>query len=271
MGDLTLGQYFPGESVIHRMDPRMKLILSLFFLVLIFQADSGISYLLTVCFLVAVMRLSCVPLRMYLKCLKPVWFVVVFIALINLFSYPENPIVSFWIVKISLAGILSAVRMALRIVLLMLSTSILTYTTSPVLIAGGLEGLLSPLAKIGVPVRDFSMMLTTALRFIPTLADETGKIINAQKARGADFETGGLIKRARAVVPVIIPLFVSCFRHADELAEAMQCRCCGKTQNKRTRYIVYRLRGLDFAAFGITAAVLVGVILLRNIRIAGLV
>lgn len=271
MGDLTLGQYFPGDSVIHRMDPRMKLILSLFLLVLIFQADSAIGYLLTVSFLVTVMRLSEVPLKMYLKCLRPVWFVVVFIALINLFSYPNDPIVSFWIVKISLAGIFNAVRMALRIVLLMLATSILTYTTSPVLIAGGLEGLLSPLAKIGVPVRDFSMMLTTALRFIPTLADETGKIINAQKARGADFETGGPIKRARAIVPVIIPLFVSCFRHADELAEAMQCRCYGNTQNIRTRYIVYRLCAKDFAACGITIAVLVGVILLRSVRIFGLI
>ena len=269
ISDITLGQFFPGRSILHRLDPRMKLVLVIVLIAAVFTADSVISYLLVASFAFVMMILSDVPVKMYIKSLKPIWFVVVLIALLNLFTYPDDPILSFWILKISVKGILYAVKMALRIVLLMIVTSALTYTTSPVLIAGGLEGLLYPLTLLHVPVHDFSMMLTIALRFIPTLTDETEKIINAQKARGADFETGKLSKRVRAVVPIIVPLFVSCFRHADELAEAMMCRCYTGAAEGRTKYVLYKLSVADFIALAVCVLLLGAVIVLNTLLLWG--
>lgn len=269
IGDITLGQYFPGNSVLHRLDPRMKLVLCVLAIACIFTASSALSYAVAVVFTFAVVALSGVPVKMYAKSLKPLVLVILFIAFFNLFAYPEDPLFTVWVFSVSVQGIVFAVKMAVRLILLMLVTSALTYTTSPILLAGGLESLLTPLALIGVPVHDFAMMLTIALRFIPTLTDETEKIVNAQKARGADFENGGLIKRVKSVVPIIVPLFVSCFRHADELAEAMLCRCYTGSARGRTRYVRYTLRVSDFVALALAVGILVLVIFTNRVMLGG--
>ena len=220
--DITLGQFFPGNSVIHKLDPRMKLILVVFYIVILFVMKSALSYLLATVFTLVLMILSKISFKTYFKGLKPLLIIVIITGIINLFYGKGDPLVQFWVFKITADGILNASKMILRIALLVISTAMLTYTTSPVLLTGGLEQLLSPLKVIKVPVHEFSMMITIALRFIPTLTEETDKIISAQKARGADFESGNLLKRVKAIVPIIIPLFISSFRRADELAVAME-------------------------------------------------
>ena len=265
--DITLGQYFAADSVIHKLDPRGKILLLIMYIVALFMADSFFSYLFLAVTVVTFVILSKIPLRMYLRGLRPLLIIILLTAILNIFFSSGNVVFSFWIIKITDRGIINAVSMISRIFMLVIVTSMLTYTTSPIVLTSGLERLLSPLQKIKIPVHEFSMMLTIALRFIPTILEETDKIMNAQKARGADFESGNLVKRAKALVPIIIPLFISAFRRADELAVAMECRCYSGNSSSRTRYIRYRFKTSDFVAFVILAAMIAGVVFLNTLKI----
>ena len=226
--DITLGQFFPGKSLLHKLDPRMKLILMIAFVVGTFNAKTALAYCFCLLFTLILVLISRIKVSVILKGIKPIVFVILLTAVFNLFLVKGDgePLVSFWRFSIYREGVAYAVMLAVRIICIITGTSVLlTYTTSPIALTDGLERLLSPLKKLKVPVHDFSMMMTMALRFIPTLVEETDKIMNAQKARGADFSSGGLIKRAKALIPVMIPLFVSSFHRAEELAIAMECRC----------------------------------------------
>ena len=262
--DITLGQYFPGNSVIHRLDPRTKLILLVVYIVALFMAKGAIAYGLMFLFLVAVIKISTIPVKSIVKDMKPLVMILVFTGILNLFFIQEGPVlVDFWIIIITVGGLTRAVFMMARILMLITCTFLLTYTTSPISLTDGLETLMNPLKKIGVPVHELSMMMCIALRFIPTLIEETDKIMCAQKARGADFETGKLTDRVKALVPILVPLFVSAFRRADELATAMECRCYQGGEG-RTKMKLLRYKRWDFQAYGVAALVLVGVIVLRN-------
>ena len=248
ISDITLGQFFPGYSPIHKLDPRTKILLAVLYIVTVFVANNTAAFaflLLVTGLLIAVSRIS---FKVILKSVKPIIFILFFTALINLFMTggEGEPLVSFWIIKIYTEGIVRAVFMALRVIILIVGTSLLlTYTTSPISLTDGLESLLSPLKKIKVPVHTFAMMMSIALRFIPTLVEETEKIMNAQKSRGADFSSGSLAKRAKALVPLLIPLFVSAFKRAEELATAMECRCYRGDYN-RTKLVKLEMRGRDY-------------------------
>ena len=238
--DITLGQFFPGNTIVHRLDPRTKLILVIVYIVALFSAEGVVTYALVFAALAAVVALSKIKLKVILKSMKPLLFIILLTGLLNLFYTQGTPLVSFWIFTITREGIFNALFMVLRIAMLLAGTFMLTYTTSPISLTDGLEKLLNPLKKIKVPVHELSMMMCIALRFIPTLIEETDKIINAQKARGADFETGSIIRRAKALIPILVPLFISSFRRADELAVAMECRCYhggeGRTRLKELHY-----------------------------------
>ena len=223
--DVTLGQYFPGETSVHKLDPRTKLVLVIVYIVALFLAKGAASYALVAACLLAVIGISKIHLKVIVKSLKPLLLIIVLTALLNLFYGSGEPLVQFWIFKITKQGIENAVFMVLRIALLVAGTFMLTYTTSPIALTDGLESLLGPLKKLGAPVHELAMMMCIALRFIPTLIEETDKIMSAQKARGADFESGNLLSRAKALIPILVPLFISAFRRADELATAMECRC----------------------------------------------
>ena len=247
--DITLGQYFPGNSVIHRLDPRAKLIVVILYIVALFVAKSWISYGFLLLFLVGCVKVSGIPPKAIVKGMKPLVIILIFTGVLNLFySEGGRVLVAFWIFTITTEGLKRAIFMVGRILMLITGTFLLTYTTSPISLTDGLESLLNPLKKFRVPVHELAMMMCIALRFIPTLIEETDKIMNAQKARGADFETGSIIDRAKALIPVLVPLFVSSFRRADELATAMECRCYqggeGRTKMKLLRYTRW-----DFYAF----------------------
>ncbi len=262
--DITLGQFFPGRSLIHRLDPRVKLVLTVLYIVLIFLAKNEFCYLAVGIFTIAMVLLSKISIKVILKGIKPILFVLLFTMIINLFftKGEDEPLLSFWRIAIYREGISRAVLMALRVVFLIVGTSVLlTYTTSPIVLTDAIEALLSPLKLIKIPVHDFAMMMTIALRFIPTLIEETDKIMNAQKARGADFSSGSVVRRVKALVPVLIPLFVSSFKRADELATAMECRGY-RGDVGRTKYVRMKMHARDvlvllfFIIFG--AAVVVG-------------
>ena len=260
--DITLGQYFPGNSFIHRLDPRTKLIMLVVYIVALFVAVSWVSYAVMLLFLVTCILISQIPLKSILRGMKPLVVILVFTAVLNLFlTDGETVWVSFWIIKITKEGVVRAVLMLSRILMLVTGTFLLTYTTSPIALTDGLESLLSPLKKLHLPVHELAMMMCIALRFIPTLIEETDKIMSAQKARGADFETGNLLQRVKALIPILIPLFISAFRRADELATAMECRCYhggdGRTKMKLLRYTRW-----DFETFGVGVLLLAGVITL---------
>ncbi len=262
ISDITLGQYFAGNSVLHRLDPRTKIISSILYIVAIFMAKNIFCYALIFAGTLLLVALSGIPLRMILKGLKPIVFILIFTMILNIFwtSGDSEPLVSFWRIKIYWEGILRAVFMALRVIFLIIATSVfLTYTTSPISLTDAIESLLGPLKKIRVPVHEFAMMMTIALRFIPTLVEETEKIMNAQKARGADFTSGSLIRRAKALIPILIPLFVSAFQRAFDLANAMECRCYrgGKGRTKLVK-LQYRVR--DVVAFLLVAVFLAAII-----------
>ena len=223
--DVTLGQFFPGSTPIHKLDPRTKLVLVIVYIVALFLAKWFVSYVVVAAFLAMVIAMSRIRLKVVLKNLKPLLFIILLTAVLNLFYGQGEPIAQFWIFKITKSGLENAIFMVLRISLLVAGTFMLTYTTSPISLTDGLESLLSPLKKLHAPVHELSMMMSIALRFIPTLIEETDKIMSAQKARGADFESGNLLSRAKAMVPILVPLFISAFRRADELATAMECRC----------------------------------------------
>ncbi len=247
LSEMTLGQYFPGDSVIHKLDPRFKIICIILYICALFTADSYAAYIVITATTIAIVLLSRLNVRTIMKSVRPVMFILAFTICANiLWTTGEKPLFEFWIFTIYPEGIRYALLMALRIICLIISTFVLlTYTTAPVALTDAIERLLSPLKKIGLPVHEFSMMMTIALRFIPTLIEETGKIMNAQKARGADFESGNLLKRAKALVPVLIPLFVSAFRRADELASAMECRLYHGGDG-RTRMKIMKARMSDF-------------------------
>ena len=260
--DITLGQYFPGYSFIHRLDPRAKLIMLVVYIVALFVAVSWISYGVMLAFLILCIAVSQIPLKSILKGMKPLLVILVFTGLLNLFlTDGDTVLVSFWVITITLEGIVRAVLMVARILMLVTGTFLLTYTTSPIALTDGLEALMSPLKKLRLPVHELAMMMCIALRFIPTLIEETDKIMSAQKARGADFETGNLLQRVKALIPILIPLFISAFRRADELATAMECRCYhggdGRTKMKLLRYSLW-----DFETFAIGAVLLAGIITL---------
>ena len=262
--DITLGQYFPGNSVIHRLDPRAKLVILVIYIVALFLAVSWLSYGLMLAFLLTCIAISGIPAKSFVRGMKPLIMILVFTGVLNLFfTQGETVLVSFFGITITLEGLVRAVFMVIRILMLITCTFLLTYTTSPISLTDGLEVLLSPLKKIKVPVHELSMMMCIALRFIPTLIEETDKIMSAQKARGADFETGKLTERVKALVPILVPLFVSAFRRADELATAMECRCYQGGEG-RTKMKLLRYKRWDFQAYGVAALVLVGVIVLRN-------
>jgi len=239
--DITLGQYFPGHSPLHRMDPRTKILGICLYIAALFLAKSMVSYGFLFAVLAVLIRISKIPLKSIVRGLKPVVFILVFTALLNIFYTPgEHVLVKFWVMTITLEGVRTAFFMVIRIMMLITGTFLLTYTTSPILLTDGIESLLSPLKKLRVPVHELAMMMSIALRFIPTLIEETDKIMSAQRARGADFETGNLIQRAKALIPLLVPLFISAFRRADELAVAMECRCYhggeGRTRLRQLKY-----------------------------------
>lgn len=260
--DITLGQFFPGSSILHRTDPRMKIILAVMYIVFVFLAKTSAAYLIALGFTMILVLISRIKPSVVLKGLKPLLFIMVFTAFFNIFwtNGASEPLVSFWIVKIYKEGLWFAAVMILRVACILAGTSvILTYTTSPIALTDGLERLLAPLKRIKLPVHEFAMMMTIALRFIPTLIEETDKIMNAQKARGADFNSGGLIKRAKALLPVLIPLFASSFRRAGELATAMECRCY-RGDNGRTRMTKLKYTSVDLFIFVLMSVFGAGVI-----------
>jgi len=238
--DITLGQYFPGNTFVHRLDPRVKLLFAVFYIIALFLANQLLSYVVLIAVLVLCVVVSRIKPKALFKGMKPVLFLVAITGLLNLFYTSGDPIWQWGFLKITVEGIWAAIFMILRIVMLICCTFLLTYTTSPIMLTDGLENLLSPLKKIKVPVHELSMMMSIALRFIPTLIEETDKIMSAQRARGADFDTGNLFQKAKALVPLLVPLFVSSFRRADELAVAMECRCYhggdGRTRLKELHY-----------------------------------
>ena len=240
--DITIGQHFPGNSLVHRFDPRLKLVLTIAYIVLLFAASNPLGLALSILFLAAMYKVAKIPGKMILKSLKPILPIVIFTAVLNLFfvSGEGEPLVHIWFLTIYAEGVRYAVLMAVRVMALIAGTSLLTYTTSPIVLTDAIEQLLKPLGKLHFPVHELAMMMSIALRFIPTLIEETDKIMKAQMARGADFESGNLIQRAKAMVPLLVPLFISAFRRATDLAMAMEARCYrggeGRTKMKPLRY-----------------------------------
>ena len=259
--DITLGQYFPGSSPIHRLDPRAKLIGLILYIVALFLANQWLTYLLAFLVLALVVVLSTVKLRALFRGMKPVVFLLVFTAILNMFYTPGRALASFWIFTLTYEGVVRAFFMVVRILMLISCTFLLTYTTSPLALTDALERLLGPLKKIRFPVHELAMIMSIALRFIPTLIEETDKIMSAQRARGADFDTGNLVQKAKALIPLLVPLFISAFRRADELATAMECRCYHGGEG-RTRMNQLRFRPADglFMAAALLLCVAIGVL-----------
>ena len=252
-GNITLGQFVPGDSAVHRLDPRTKILAMIAYIVLVFLVQSMAAFAVPFLFVALALLLSGVPLSYVWSSLKPMRWLIAFMFLINLFfTQGERVLFSWWIVRVTTEGVRQAVFISLRLILLVAGTSLLTLTTSPIALTDGLERLLKPLARIRFPAHELAMMMTIALRFIPTLLEETDRIRKAQMARGADFESGGLIARARAMVPILVPLFVSAFRRADELAMAMESRCYHGGEG-RTRMRELRLARRDLYAAGTVA------------------
>ncbi len=248
MSNITLGQYFPGSSAIHRLDPRTKILLMLSYIVVVFLVQNIWLFFIPATFTVLVTLLSSVPFSYMLRSLKPMRFLLIFMFLINLLFTPgEQVLWSFWIIRITSEAIQQALFFSLRLILLIGGTSLMTLTTSPISLTDGLERLLKPFARLKFPAHELAMMMTIALRFIPTLMEEATKIRNAQLARGADFESGNIINRAKSMIPILVPLFVSAFRRADDLAMAMESRCYHGGEG-RTRMKVLRFRGADAVA-----------------------
>lgn len=246
--DITIGQYFPGESIVHRFDPRLKIITMIFFIISLFFINTFIPYIFVAIYLLIIIKIANLPLKVVLKGLKPLRWILLITFVINIFFLPGEPLLKLGFLTISKEGLKTACLMAIRLMFLVLGTSLLTYTTSPIELTDGIEALLKPMKKIGVPSHEIAMMMTIALRFIPTLIEETDKIMKAQMARGADFESGNIIKRSKNLVPLLVPLFVNSFRRADELATAMEARCY-RGGVGRTKMKVLVLEKYDYAIF----------------------
>ena len=265
--DITLGQYFPGSTIVHRLDPRTKLVLTVVYIAALFMMNGVLAYVFMLAVLVTCLALSRIKPKAALKGLRPIIFVLVFTAVLQIFfSRGEHVVFEFRGIAISREGLMGAAYMVTRLVMLIVGTFLLTYTTSPIALTDGIEMILNPLKKIKLPIHELAMMMSIALRFIPALIEETDKIISAQKSRGADFETGGLVKRARAILPIIIPLFISAFRRADELAIAMESRCYHGGEG-RTRMTTLKTAGRDYAALLCGACTVAAVIFLGRIDI----
>lgn len=265
--DITLGQYFPGDTVAHRLDPRTKILLVVLYITALFCAKGVVTYAIMAAVLAVCVHISKVGLRALVRGLKPVLFIIVFTGLLNLFFTPgDHYLVEWGFLRISDTGLRNAVFMVIRIMLLIMGTFLLTYTTSPIRLTDALEQLLGGLKRFHVPVHELAMMMSIALRFIPTLIEETDKIMSAQRARGADFESGNLVQKARALVPILVPLFISAFRRADELATAMECRCYHGGEG-RTKLQVLRYERRDYTALILGAVVCALVIVLRQFGI----
>lgn len=263
--DITLGQYFPGNSPVHRMDPRFKIVLTILYIVILFLADNMWGLLVGIVFTMFTFLISKIPVKMILKSLKPIIPIVIITAILNLFFIRTGDIMfEYKFIKITDSGLNMAIFMIVRIICLIIGTSLLTYTTSPIDLTDAIERLLSPLKKLKLPVHELAMMMTIALRFIPTLIEETDKIMSAQKARGADMESGTLIQRAKALIPILIPLFVSSIRRAEELALAMECRCYHGGEG-RTRMKQLKTSLVDYVALAVTLAFMAGVIAVNHL------
>lgn len=260
--DITIGQYFPGKSVVHKLDPRFKIIITGVFIAMLFSADGFIAMAVGIVFLIMSFLLSKIPFKLMLKSLKPIIPIIIFTSVLNIFFLDGAPLFKIGFVKITDEGLRTSAFMIIRIVALIMGSSLLTYTTSPITLTDAIERLLSPLKKIKLPVHELAMMMTIALRFIPTLIEETDKIMSAQKARGADMESGSLLQRAKALTPILIPLFVSAFRRAEELAVAMECRCY-QGGDGRTRLRQLKSTGGDYFALGLSI-VFLDIVLLIN-------
>ncbi len=240
--DITIGQHFPGNSLVHRFDPRLKILLTILYIVLLFAAANPLGLALSIAWLAVLYKMARIPVRMIVKSLKPIVPIILFTCVLNLFfvTGQGEPLVQVWVLRIYAEGVRYAILMAVRVITLIAGTSLLTYTTSPIVLTDAIERLLAPFNKIHMPVHELAMMMTIALRFIPTLVEETDKIMNAQKARGAMLDSGTLKERMHAMIPILIPLFISAFRRADELAMAMECRCYhggeGRTRLKVLKY-----------------------------------
>ena len=257
--DITIGQHFPGNSILHRCDPRLKLVGTLAYIVVLFVAANPVGIALSIALLAFLYSVAKIPFKMILKSLKPIVPVIIFTAVLNLFFLTgETPLFHWWIFTIYPEGVRYAILMAVRVMALIAGTSLLTYTTSPIVLTDAIENLLRPLGKLHFPVHELAMMMTIALRFIPTLIDETEKIMNAQKARGAMLDTGSFMQRVKALVPILIPLFLSAFRRADELAMAMECRCYHGGEG-RTRLKVLKF-GKEDVLCAVVLTVLLGII-----------
>lgn len=253
--DITIGQHFPGDSLVHKFDPRMKLVLTIVYIILLFAASNPLGLTLSLVFLVAMYGVAKIPFKLITKSLKPILPIILFTAVLNLFfvSGEGEPLVHFWVLNIYAEGLRYAILMAVRVMALIAGTSLLTYTTSPIVLTDAIEQLLKPLGRLHFPVHELAMMMSIALRFIPTLIEETDKIMNAQKARGAMLDNGSMMERVKALVPVLIPLFISAFRRADELAMAMECRCY-RGGDGRTRLKVLRCEKQDYIDLAVCIA-----------------
>ena len=264
LNDVTFGQYYPAKSFVHSMDPRAKIVLMIAFIVAIFLAKNFFGLAAVILFLIVAVAFSRVPFGRVLRSVKMILFLIIFTAVLNLFFYSGSssykPLVDWWIITITYESIINTIFLAFRLFLLVMGTSVLTLTTTPVALTDGIESLLTPLKWIKVPVHELAMVMSIALRFIPTLIDETNRIIAAQKARGADFESGNLIKRIKAVIPILIPLLISAFRRADELGDAMDARCYSGSKN-RTKYKKLKFGTGDLVALIVAAALIAGVVL----------
>lgn len=251
LSDITLGQYFPGNSVIHRLDPRTKILATLIYIAVIFLAESFLSYGILTAFAFFVILLSRLPIIMVLRSLKPIMIIVILTMGIHMFTSPGETVLFSWkFLTVTEEGLAMGAKMALRLMLLLMFSSVLTFTTSPIILTDGIENLLRPFKRIGVPAHELAMMMTIALRFIPTLLEETDRIMKAQTARGADFSSGNLLQRIKNMLPLLVPLFISAFRRAEELAVAMEARCYRGGEG-RTRMHELAYAGIDYGAFGL--------------------
>ena len=261
--DITIGQFFPGDSIIHRLDPRFKIVITLIYIIMLFSGGGFVCLAIGAVYTFTAMILSRIPLKMFLKSIKPILPFLLITAVLNLLLVTSGDVLWKWkFIKITTEGVNISIFMVVRIVLLIMGSSLLTYTTSPITLTDAIERLLSPLKKIHVPVHELSMMMTIAVRFIPTLVEETDKIMSAQKARGAEMDTGGLVKKAKSLIPVLIPLFVSAFKRANELATAMECRCYHGGEG-RTRLRVMHTAPRDYVAIGCMLLLLAAVIVIN--------
>lgn len=260
--DITIGQYYPADSVIHRLDPRVKFVGTMVYIVALFLFNSFWGFIPAVVFFAGLIAVSKIPLRYIFKGLKSILFLLIFMMIFNLFLTPGNVLCSWWIFKITDEGLKSAVFMAMRMILLILGSSMMTYTTTPSQLTNGMESVFAPLKVFKVPVHEVAMMISIALRFIPILLEETDKIMKAQLARGADFESGNIFRRAKALLPILVPLFVSAFRRAGDLAQAMEARCYHGGKN-RTKLNPLRYTAKDYIGYGVMAAFLAIMIIVK--------